>query len=33
MGEDGESDGVESPVNHFTTPAPGEAINNYPQPK
>ena len=29
----GESDGVESPVNHFTTPAPGELINNYPQPK
>jgi len=29
----GESDGVESPVNHFTTPAPGETINNYPQPK
>jgi phosphodiesterase/alkaline phosphatase D-like protein len=29
----GESDGVESTVNHFTTPAPGELINNYPQPK
>jgi phosphodiesterase/alkaline phosphatase D-like protein len=33
MGEDGESDGVESPVNHFTTPALGEVINNFPQPK
>jgi hypothetical protein len=33
MGEDGESDGVESPVSHFTTPALGEVINNYPQPK
>ena len=33
MGYDGRSDGVESPVNHFTTPAPGEVINNYPQPK
>jgi phosphodiesterase/alkaline phosphatase D-like protein len=29
----GENDGVESPVNKFTTPAPGEVINNYPQPK
>ena len=29
MGEDGESDGVESPVNKFTTPAPGERIVNY----
>jgi phosphodiesterase/alkaline phosphatase D-like protein len=33
MGADGESDGVESPVSKFTTPAPGERINNYPQPK
>ena len=33
MEADGESDGVESPVIHFTTPAPGEVINNYPQPK
>ena len=33
MGAAGESDGVESPVNHFTTPAPGEVINNFPQPK
>jgi hypothetical protein len=29
----GESDGVESPVSKFTTPAPGHVINNYPQPK
>jgi phosphodiesterase/alkaline phosphatase D-like protein len=29
MGADGESDGVESPVNHFTTPAPGDRIVNY----
>jgi phosphodiesterase/alkaline phosphatase D-like protein len=28
----GESDGVESPVNRFTTPAPGERILAYPQP-
>jgi hypothetical protein len=33
MEADGESDGVESPVIHFTTPALGEVINNYPQPK
>ena len=33
MGYDGQSDGVESSVNHFATPAPGEVINNYPQPK
>jgi Purple acid Phosphatase, N-terminal domain len=33
MGENGEGDGVEGPVSHFTTPAPGEVINNYPQPK
>ena len=33
MGADGKSDGVDSPVNQFTTPAPGEIINNYPQPK
>ena len=26
----GKSDGVESPVNHFTTPAPGDPIVNYP---
>jgi Purple acid Phosphatase, N-terminal domain len=29
----GKSDGVEGPVSHFTTPAPGEVVNNYPQPK
>jgi PhoPQ-activated pathogenicity-related protein len=33
MGADGQSDGVESPVNKFTTPAAGERIVNYPQPK
>jgi hypothetical protein len=26
----GKSDGVESPLNHFTTPGPGEQIVNYP---
>ena len=30
MGSGGQSDGVESPVNHFTTPAPGDRIVNYP---
>jgi phosphodiesterase/alkaline phosphatase D-like protein len=29
----GKSDGVESPVNQFSTPAPGKRIVNYPQPK
>ena len=29
----GRSDGVESPVHEFTTPAPGERIVNFPQPK
>jgi phosphodiesterase/alkaline phosphatase D-like protein len=33
MGADGQGDGAESPVSHFTTPAPGERIINYPQPK
>jgi hypothetical protein len=33
MESGGESDGVESPVSKFTTPPPGEVINNYPQPK
>jgi len=33
MGADGQSDGVESPVNHFTTPAPGQVTSAYPQPK
>jgi phosphodiesterase/alkaline phosphatase D-like protein len=28
----GKSDGVESPVNQFTTPGPGERVVNYPQP-
>ena len=32
MGGDGTSDGVESDVNHFTTPPPGQRIMNYPQP-
>ena len=33
MGADGEGDGVESPINHFTTPAPGERITASPEPK
>jgi len=33
MGADGKSDGLESPVSQFTTPAPGEQILAYPQPK
>jgi phosphodiesterase/alkaline phosphatase D-like protein len=33
IGADGQSDGVESPVSHFTMPPPGERIINYPQPK
>jgi phosphodiesterase/alkaline phosphatase D-like protein len=33
MGENGESDGVEGPLSHFTTPPPGEVIQNFPQPK
>ncbi len=33
MAADGEGDGVESAVNQFTTPAPGERIVAYPQPK
>jgi hypothetical protein len=28
----GKSDGVESPVNQFTTPGPGEVVMNYPYP-
>lgn len=28
----GKSDGVESPIKHFTTPGPGERIEAYPQP-
>ena len=33
MGSGGQSDGVESPVNHFTTPAPGQVTSAFPQPK
>lgn len=33
MGADGESDGVQSPLSRFTTPAPGEQIVAFPQPK
>jgi hypothetical protein len=33
MGANGQSDGVESPVNKFTTPAPGERIVGDSQPK
>jgi Purple acid Phosphatase, N-terminal domain len=33
MGADGQSDGVESAVNQFTTPVPGVRILAYPQPK
>ena len=33
MESSGESDGVESPVNYFTTPAPGERITASPEPK
>jgi hypothetical protein len=33
MGAGGRSDGVESPVNQFTTPPPGEVIANFTQPK
>jgi hypothetical protein len=32
IASNGESDGVESSVNQFTTPAPGERIVAYPQP-
>ena len=30
MGADGQSDGVESSVNHFTTPAPGQVTSAHP---
>jgi len=33
MGYDGVSDGVESPVNHFTTPAPGQVTSAHPLPE
>src|ERR1700730_5817630 len=32
MGDDGRSDGVESSVNQFTTPAPGQVTSAHPQP-
>ena len=31
MGAGGQSDGVESSVNHFTTPAPGQVTSAFPQ--
>ena len=33
MGADGQSDGVESSVNHFTTPAPGQQTSAHPPPE
>ena len=33
MGYDGVSDGVESPVNHFTTAAPGQETSAHPPPE
>ena len=33
MGSGGQSDGVESPVNHFTTPAPGQVTSAHPLPE
>ena len=33
MDSGGESDGLESPVSQFTTPAPGERVVRYGQPK
>ncbi len=33
MGAGGQSDGVESSVNHFTTPAPGQVTSAYPPPE
>jgi phosphodiesterase/alkaline phosphatase D-like protein len=32
-GSGGQSDGVESPVNHFTTPAPGQVTSAHPPPE
>jgi phosphodiesterase/alkaline phosphatase D-like protein len=32
-GSGGESDGVESPVDHFTTPAPGQVTSAHPPPE
>jgi hypothetical protein len=33
IGADGEADGAQSPVSQFATPAPGERIVPYPEPK
>jgi hypothetical protein len=33
MGYDGRSDGVESSVNQFTTPAPGQVTSAHPPPE
>ena len=33
MGSGGQSDGVESLVNHFTTPAPGQVTSAHPPPQ
>jgi hypothetical protein len=33
MGSDGQSDGVESSVDHFTTPAPGQVTSAHPRPE
>jgi hypothetical protein len=33
MGSGGESDGVESSVNHFTTAAPGQVTSAHPLPE
>jgi len=33
MGGGGQSDGVESSVNHFTTPAPGQVTSAHPPPQ
>jgi len=33
MGAGGQSDGVESSVNHFTTPAPGQVTSAHPPPE
>ena len=33
MGGGGQSDGVESSVNHFTTPAPGQVTSAHPPPE
>ena len=33
MGAGGQSDGVESPVNHFTTAAPGQVTSAFPPPE